>query len=76
MLGLRQVRLGRVVPLEHRGVRAWCKQVRCRCCTSSCRWPCAYAEGWEREMVTASSFVPGESVTEHCLSGKCSEMST
>lgn len=45
---------------DHRGVRAWCKQVRCRCCTSSCRWPCAYAEGWEREMVTASCFVPGE----------------
>lgn len=26
-------------------------------CASSPRWPCAYAEGYGREMVTASSFV-------------------
>lgn len=32
---------------------------KCPCWTGSCRSPCAYAEGWEREIALASSFVPG-----------------
>ena len=31
----------------------------CQNCTSSHRWPCAYAEGQGRKMALANSFVPG-----------------
>ena len=30
-----------------------------KCCAGSHRWPCAYAEGWGREIVLASSFDSG-----------------
>ena len=40
----------------------------CWCCTGFCRWLCAYAEGWGREMVPASSFVPGDCLSMNAAS--------
>lgn len=43
------------------GDRAWVSKLlsECLCFACSCRWPFAYAERQGREMVPASSFVPG-----------------
>ena len=60
MLALRKGRLKRVS--EYGAARLAVRNLgsECRCCSGSCQWPCAYAEGLGREMVPASFFVAGE----------------
>ena len=89
-LGLRQVWLGRAVPLECREVSGRreldvSKLGReCSHCTGSRQWLCVYTEGWRREMALSSYFVgvggrangrEGVSLCEHCLLGTCSQIS-
>ena len=40
----------------------------CQRCTGSCRWLCAFAEGRGRELVPASSFVPGGGLSVNAVS--------
>ena len=62
MFGLKQTYLKRAVLPRAQGVGLGICKLGSHCwsCAVSCRWLCVYAEEQGREIVLASSFVPGE----------------